>query len=516
MGAQQDHADRQPVLTVGRYSLFGEIAKGGMATVHFGRMSSVGGFVRIVAIKRMRRDIALDPEFVAMFLDEARLAARVEHPNVVSTIDVVAEAGEVFLVMEYVRGETIGKLARAARNRQESVPIPIALSVFCGALGGLHAAHEALGEGGVPLGIIHRDVSPQNILVGEDGVARITDFGIAKAESRLQVTQDGKMKGKLGYIAPEQFDRTSGKPVDRRVDIFTAATVLWEVLAGRSLFLGDHPAETIANILTATVQPLPEIRSDVSAVLDRLVRRALARNPAQRPQTAAEFAMALEQCAETGIASPRAVGAWVRSLAGQVLEDRLKYIRDIESGAALTPDSGAREIIAVAARRSAKTVDEGIRASPPSPSNQSFASNGPLPIEAQAPNPPDNTEPTCAETVDLAQIEVEPKRVPARLIFMAVGLGATVAIGALALWLAIGGWLQSSRAAVSASVAGADSAPAQVESAKPIAPAIDSVIEPVAPPSPSSTVRGSPAHPLPSPPATSKTKKPQTYLPDRP
>ena len=319
-----------PVLSLGRYALFGELASGGMATVHFARMSSLGGFNRTVAIKRMRSDIARDPEFVAMFLDEARLTSRIEHPNVVATLDVVAESGEVFLVMEYVRGESLQRLRRAARSRREKVPVPVAVSLMVGALAGLHAAHEALGEDGVPLGIVHRDVSPQNIMVGEDGISRITDFGIAKAESRLQVTHEGQMKGKLPYMAPEQLGGGRNK-IDRRVDIFSAAVVLWELLAGKGLFRADHPGETIAKVLSAPIPALAPYRSDVTPALDRSLRRALSRNPDQRPPTAGEFALELEEAIERGPASPRVVGAWVTSLAGDVLANRMKYVREMES-----------------------------------------------------------------------------------------------------------------------------------------------------------------------------------------
>ncbi|MBI5532885.1 MAG: protein kinase [Deltaproteobacteria bacterium] len=329
VATRREQSEKDPILTLGRYALHGEIASGGMATVHFGRMSSLGGFSRTVAIKRMRRDIAMDPEFVAMFLDEARLTSRVEHPNVVATLDVVAEGGEVFLVMEYVKGESLSRLIRAGRHSKERVPMNIAVSIIAGALTGLHAAHEALGEGGAPLGIIHRDVSPQNILVGEDGITRITDFGIAKAESRLQITRDGMMKGKLCYMAPEQLSR-AGRLLDRRVDIFACAVVAWELISGKKLFQADHPGETMANVLNAPVPPLTGIRDDVTVAVDRAIRKALARNPDQRWKTAEEFALALEE-AMPNFGSNRVVGGWVQKIAGEVLANRHKYVREIES-----------------------------------------------------------------------------------------------------------------------------------------------------------------------------------------
>ena len=159
-----------PVRVVGRYALYGEIAAGGMATVHFGRLLGPVGFSRTVAIKRLHPQFAKDPEFVSMFLDEARLAARIRHPNVVPTLDVVATQGELFLVMDYVQGESLSKLIRIAREQGGCIPGRITAGILVGALHGLHAAHEAKNERGEPLGIVHRDISPQNVLVGSDGV----------------------------------------------------------------------------------------------------------------------------------------------------------------------------------------------------------------------------------------------------------------------------------------------------------------------------------------------------------
>jgi len=191
--------------TIGRYVLFDELAAGGMATVHLGRLLGPVGFSRTVAIKRLHSQFSKDPEFVASFLDEARIAARIRHPNVVPTLDVVATADELFLVMEYVKGEALSTLVTLARKDSAGMPIPVCLAIVVNALSGLHAAHVATNEAGEPLGIIHRDVSPQNFLVGVDGVARVLDFGIAKAAGRAQQTRDGILKGKLSYMPPEQL-----------------------------------------------------------------------------------------------------------------------------------------------------------------------------------------------------------------------------------------------------------------------------------------------------------------------
>jgi eukaryotic-like serine/threonine-protein kinase len=315
-----------PPRIIGRYALYAEIAAGGMATVHFGRLVGAVGFSRTVAIKRLHPQFAKDPDFVTMFLDEARLAARVVHPNVVTTIDVVPIDDEVFLVMEYVHGEALSKLIRAARRSGGLVPPPIASAIMSGALHGLHAAHEAKSERGEPLNIVHRDVSPQNILVGLDGVARVLDFGVAKAAMRAQSTRDGQMKGKVSYMAPEQL---RGKGVDRRTDIFAAGIVLWETLTGRRLFDGDDPGEVLTKLLEARIPSPSEVEPRVPTELDTVVMRALDRDAEARFATARDFAIALEHAGQTAL--PRHVGEWVESIGGEPMARRAQQVAEIES-----------------------------------------------------------------------------------------------------------------------------------------------------------------------------------------
>jgi serine/threonine-protein kinase len=243
--AHAEPTPRQPnaPIVIGRYALYDEIASGGMATVHIGRLLGPVGFSRTVAIKRMHANLAKDPEFVSMFLDEARLAARIRHPNVIGTLDVVALAGELFLVMEYVHGESLFRLMKAARDAGSPIPLPIVSAIMVGVLDGLHAAHEATNEREEPLGIVHRDVSPHNVIVGaSDGLARVLDFGIAKAADRTHSTQDGQIKGKLSYMAPEQL---ASEAVDRRSDIYAASVVLWEAIAGRRMLSGEGELKSV-------------------------------------------------------------------------------------------------------------------------------------------------------------------------------------------------------------------------------------------------------------------------------
>ncbi len=314
-----------PAQTIGRYALHTEIASGGMAAVHIGRLLGPVGFARTVAIKRLHPPLAKDPEFVAMFLDEARLAARIRHPNVVSTLDVVATEGELFVVMEYVPGESLARLLRAVRTNKEMVPVPIAATIMVGVLHGLHAAHEARDERGEPLRIVHRDVSPHNILVGTDGDAHVIDFGIAKARGRMQVTRQGQIKGKLSYMPSEQL---LGQGLDHRADIFAASIVLWEALTGQRLFQGVDDGEVYAKVLHGHVAPPSHYASGLSASVDAIVLRGLARDRTERYATAREMALALEAAVQ--LAPPSQVGRWVEGLVGDALAERTEQIAGIE------------------------------------------------------------------------------------------------------------------------------------------------------------------------------------------
>jgi len=311
---------------LGRYALHAEIAAGGMASVHVGRLLGPVGFSRTVAIKRLHPQFAKDPEFVAMFLDEARIAARVRHPNVVPTLDVVASEGELFLVMEYVEGESLSRLVRLCRQHGGPPSPSIAAAVLSNALHGLHAAHEAKSEQGEPLGIVHRDVSPQNVLVGSDGIARVVDFGVAKAIGRSQVTREGQLKGKLPYMAPEQIRKRG--TVSRLTDVYAASVVLWEALTARRLFDGDEEAIILANVLEGHVDPPSAHASGISKKLDAVVMRGLDQNPARRFETARDMALALEDA--VSLATPTQIGEWVKATAGEGLEKRVRLVAAVE------------------------------------------------------------------------------------------------------------------------------------------------------------------------------------------
>jgi serine/threonine-protein kinase len=310
---------------IGRYALCAEIAAGGMATVYFGRLLGHSGFARTVAIKRLHPQYAKDPDFVSMFLDEARLAARIRHPNVVQTLDVVQLGGELFLVMDYVPGESLSRLYRQLRQQGRVMPRRIVASVVSGALLGLHAAHEAKNEQGQPLGLVHRDMSPQNVLVGTDGVARILDFGVAKAAGRAHTTRDGSMKGKCAYMAPEQV---LSQQVTRSTDVFAAGVLLWELLTGQRLFHAETDASTLMKVLHSEVEPPSRVVPGIHPAWDAVVLRATCRAPAERFANARDMAIAVEAC--EGVASTTQVGEWVESLAAGTLSSRAQMLERIE------------------------------------------------------------------------------------------------------------------------------------------------------------------------------------------
>ena len=311
------------VRRIGRYLLCDAIASGGMATVHLGRFVGPQGFSRTVAIKQLHQHFARSSEFVAMFLDEARILSRIRHPHVVAPLDVLVLDGELFIVMEYVHGASFSELLDACRG---PVPSRIASAIVIQMLLGLHAAHEATSERGEPLSIVHRDISPHNVLVGSDGIARVADFGIAKAESRARTTGDGTLKGKLGYMAPEQL---RSAPVDRKTDLFACGIVLWEALTGERLYAADNIVALFDKVENKTISPPSELVPVLPRAVDDLVRRALTLDPPQRFSTAREMALELERALPP--ASTLEVSEWVNGLVGPHLRVRAERISELES-----------------------------------------------------------------------------------------------------------------------------------------------------------------------------------------
>ena len=303
-----------------------------MASVHFGRLQGASGFSRTVAIKRLHARFATDRDFVRMFVDEARLVSRIRHSNVVPTLDVVVEGEELFLVMEYIHGEPLSRLLRAVRRDGRRIPTRIVTALVSGMLHGLHAAHDAQGELGQPLGIVHRDVSPPNVIVGADGAARVLDFGVATASARLTETVGDVIKGKLGYMAPEQITRG---PVDRRADIYSTGVVLWEILTGEVLFDGPNEAVVLKEVMEGRVPAPSSTVRDLPPALDEIVARALQSVPERRYATAHQMALAVQSAVPSATASE--VGEWVQMCSGDALARRAARVADIERGQAPPP-----------------------------------------------------------------------------------------------------------------------------------------------------------------------------------
>jgi serine/threonine-protein kinase len=326
---------------VDRYELMGEIASGGMATVYLARLTGMGGFQRFVAMKRLHPHLAGEIEFVEMFLDEARIAARIHHPNVVPILEVGASQVGYYLVMEYIEGDTLARLLARAASTGKKLPVAIALRIAIDMLSGLHAAHELHDDHNQPVNLVHRDVSPQNVLVGQDGIARITDFGVARAASRLTATRVGQLKGKIAYMAPEQA--AGAEELDRRADVFSSGIVIWEALAQKRLFKAENEAATLSRVIAEPVPLLHQISPQVSKEVSAVVMRALDRDRDKRYPTCAAFADALEAAAAQGdrVASPRELAAYVNEVIGQEIAQQRDNVRAwLAPGLAETSRSG--------------------------------------------------------------------------------------------------------------------------------------------------------------------------------
>jgi hypothetical protein len=310
---------------VERYDILHRLAAGGMGAVYVARAVAKGGFERLVAIKALHPHLAEEEEFISMLLDEARLAARMRHPNVVATLDVSQWEDLHFLVMDYVEGHHLAGILKGPAAAGERLSVRCSLRMCLDALAGLGHAHELTNERGQPLNLVHRDVSPQNILVGVDGVARLTDFGVAKAEYRLSSTRQGTFKGKLSYTAPET---ASTAHAEQRSDLFSMGVVLWEALTTVRLFKAENNVAILKKLLEEPI-PLPSSVHPDLAPFDPVLAKALARPIEERFQTAGEMLDAVERAAEKheGIATAREVGELVRKEAAEKLAAEQAAIR---------------------------------------------------------------------------------------------------------------------------------------------------------------------------------------------
>ncbi len=380
---------------LGRYELLMPIASGGMAMVWAARLKGTRGFQKIVAVKTMLPKLSDDPEFERMFLDEASLASQIRHPHVAEILDLGEQDGVLYLVMEWIEGLPLNQVMRKAR-KAGGIPLPLAVRIVMQACAGLHAAHELRDRKGELVGLVHRDVSPQNIMLGYDGIVKVVDFGIAKATALGGgATAAGQVKGKIAYMAPEQI---KGDSLDRRADLFAMGIILYALTTGKHPFRKESEAATIYNIIDKSPAMSPRrIVPGYPAALERAVMQALAKDPGKRFPTANEFLRALDQALPPSMraSTDEDVGAFVRGLfserreqqreafakalagADQRAESRVSLRSFLDSQPPPGPSSGATPVSdvslnSVAATR--ETMDSGSDAIMPTGSGQTLSS----------------------------------------------------------------------------------------------------------------------------------------------
>jgi eukaryotic-like serine/threonine-protein kinase len=317
--------------TIGRYEFLIPIAEGGMAEVWAARLKGTRGFQKTLAIKTMLSSLGTPGKsheaFEEMFLNEARIASRIRHPNVVEIFDLGEEDDVLFIVMEWVDGEPLSTISRAAQKKGQSIPLPLAIRIAADALAGLHAAHELRDDDNKPIGLVHRDVSPQNIVISYDGATKIVDFGVAMQGRESERTgTDEKVKGKVPYMSPEQ---ALGKPIDRRTDIFAMGIILYQLTTGRHPFRSDSDIATLRNILDQPADPPSLHVSGFPRPLEQALLKALDKDPNNRFQTAAEFEAALDRALPPSAPRVRTsdIAKFVRDTVGERGERRREAIR---------------------------------------------------------------------------------------------------------------------------------------------------------------------------------------------
>ena len=374
-------------LMLGPYELLQRIATGGMAEVYLARRAGPHGFQKVVAVKRILPQLAQDADFVAMFVDEARVCARLAHPNIVQVFDFGEHDGELYMAMEFVDGTTAARLVRAAASRGEEVPLDAALYIALGVLRGLDYAHNARDDEGKPLDLVHRDVSPGNVLIDRSGAVKLTDFGIARAAEIERRTDAGQLKGKLGYMSPEQV---VGRELDARSDLFTVGIALAELVMLRPLFSGPSEIDVLMRIRDADLSVLDRAGSRVPDDIRAVLFRALARDRALRYPSAAAFAEGIEEILRRRRlqVGPAKLAAWVERLG-------------------LVPSTDAEQPLSETSIR--KTANLGVAASAARAGVASEASQRPTlpPGSAPAPTTPRSVPPASDREVSPAIYRVK-------------------------------------------------------------------------------------------------------------
>ena len=325
-GTSSSGADAWGTYFLGPYRVVDEIGVGGMATVELARMDGAGGFRKWVAIKRIHPHLTEEQQFINMFLDEARIAASISHPNVAQVFDLGKDGNTYWIAMEYLHGEPLREIMRINEEQETSIQPELAARLIADAAEGLHAAHELRGKNGQPLNLVHRDVTPHNLFITYDGVVKVVDFGIAKVTGSLSSTHAGTITGKVAYMSPEQV---RGRPIDRRADVFALGVVLWEMTTGRRLFRVDSDLATLSRVEACVVPPPSALDADYPPELEAVVLKALQREPETRYQTARELSRALQHFlmgARTFV-GPEDISAYVSDMFSDRIRKREDHLR---------------------------------------------------------------------------------------------------------------------------------------------------------------------------------------------
>lgn len=325
-GSSSSDADAWGTYFLGPYRVVDEIGVGGMATVELARMDGAGGFQKWVAIKRIHPHLTEDQQFINMFLDEARIAASISHPNVAQVFDLGKDANTYWIAMEYLHGEPLREIMRVNEEQETAIQPEVAARIIGDAAEGLHAAHELRGKDGKPLNLVHRDVTPHNLFITYDGVVKVVDFGIAKVTGSLSSTHAGTIKGKIAYMSPEQV---RGMQIDRRADVFALGVVLWEMTTGQRLFRVESDLATLSRVEACVVPPPSALDADYPPELEAVVLKALQREPGARYQTARELSRALQKflMGSRVFVGPEEVSAYVTGMFVDRVRKREDHLR---------------------------------------------------------------------------------------------------------------------------------------------------------------------------------------------
>lgn len=313
-----------------RYDVVGEIGVGGMGRVYLASMMGPGGFLKWVAIKRIHPHLVEDESVIRMFLDEARVAARISHPNVATVLELGEDDDGYFIAMEHLHGEPLREIVRRTEDAGTHVPFDVACRIIADSAEGLHAAHELTGVRGEALGVVHRDVTPHNLFVTFEGVTKVVDFGIAKFRSRVASTNVNAIRGKLAYMSPEQ---AAGESLDRRSDVFSLGVVAWELTTGRRLFRTTDDLETLAKVRDCEIPKPSSLVNDYPAELENVIMRALSRDRKERFATARQLSRALQimLMRSSSLVSRHDVSGWLHTLMPDRIARQEGHLRAPES-----------------------------------------------------------------------------------------------------------------------------------------------------------------------------------------